>query len=755
MESRETIDLDLGKYLLIVKRRWLVAISIFTATVTLSALATTRLKPSYEAEGKLLFKIPTFNVIGSNLLPSSSEGGGGDLHSLVSTENPISTQIEVITSPAVLEKTINKLKLKDKKGEPIPAEMLKAGLKLKIIGGTDVLEITYKDRDPKVAAAVVNTVMNLYLKIDILSNRVEAGGTRKFMAKQLPKIQADVLQAALSLRKFKQKYHLVDLAEETKTTIGILGNLNTEINTVSADLSQVNGQANELRRKIKLNSQEAINVSALSQSHAVQGVLTQVQDIDRQLATERSRFSGNNPTIISLEAKRNNLNILLQQQIAQTIGYQTTVPQNQMQIGDLRQSLILSFLQSDVQAFGLRQKLYSLYNSRHDYEYRKKIIPMLSQIEGELERKLEVAHATYQTLLQKVQELQVAENQNTSSARIIAEAEVPQKPSSGQKLIILVLGVLSGAFLSTSTIVFMEISDRSLKTLKEIREICGYTLLGIIPLFLKKVSFRYQDMKPTWLGIVPWFGKKLPSPELEIESRTPQIAVIEAPHSLTSEMYRMIQANLRFLSSDKVYKIIVITSAISQEGKSTVAANLAAAIAQLGRQVLLIDADMRGPSQHHLWQINSKVGLSEVLVGQSKFNLACSKVMDNLDVLPAGSRPPNPLALLDSQHMATLIENFTSQYDFVIIDAPPLLLAPDAMTLSHMTDGILLVARPGLIDANSIRAAQDMLKRTSCHVLGLIINGVIAKNEADNLFYHPKEYFNPAKIPKKEQLKVP
>ncbi|MEH2174615.1 GumC family protein [Nostoc sp.] len=729
MESRESIDLDLNRYLLILKRWWLPAFSIFVATVILSAISTQFLKPDYEAEGKLLFRIPSFKVAGNNLYPDTSEGGeGGDLKPLVATQNPISSQIEVISSPALLQRTIDKLQLKDNEGEPLEVKELLKALNLKIVGGTDVLRITYKSHNPEEAAAVVNTIMRFYLENDILTNRSEAGATRQFMAKQLPTTQAAVNNAEVALRIFKQKHQIADLSEETRSAVATIGNLDNEMNTVKAQLNEVNAQTNELRKKVELNSQEAIAVSALSQSPAVQGILTQLQETDRQLAVERSRFLDDNPIIINLEAKKANLKSLLQQQVGQTIGNQTQVPQNLLQIGELRQSLIQNFLQSEIQRFGLTQRLSSLYNSRASYEQRVKLIPQLAQNQRELERKVEVAESTYQTLLKKVQELQLVENTNTPSSRIIAQALVPEDPTLTKTIIVLVLGVMFGLFFATTTVLFLAMRDRSLKTLKEIRDVFGYTLLGIVPLSVKKLRSRDSNAESTFQTV----------------------AVRDTPHSLTSEMYRMIQANLKFLSSDNLLKTIVITSAIPKEGKSTVSANLAAAIAQLGRRVLLIDADMRIPSQHHLWQLTNEVGLSEVLVGQAEFDIALSKVMDNLDVLTAGVRPPNPLALLDSKRMASLIESFSSQYkyDFVIIDAPPLLLAADALTLSQMTDGILLVARPGVIDSNSANAAQEILERSNYNVLGLVVNGVIDKNESSSYRYHSHEYYKPRELTK-------
>jgi capsular exopolysaccharide synthesis family protein len=722
MESRESIDLDLSQYLLTLKRRWLPVTSIFLATVGLSIFASTLLKPSYEAEGKLLFKIPAFNVVGNNLLSGSSEAGsGGDLKSLVATQNPISTQVEVISSNPLLQQVISKLNLRNKQGQPITVKELQAALTFKIVGGTDVLQVSYKSRNRQEAASVVNTLMSLYLKNDILTNRNEAETTRQFMAKQLPKTQAAVNEAEAKLRKFKQQHQIVDLGEEAKSAVATIGSLDNNLSTVRAQLEETTAQGNELRQKVNLNPQEVMAVSAISQSATVQATVTQLQEIERQLATDRSRFQEGNPIINSLEAKRINLSTLLQQQVRQTIGNNEQVPQGLVRIGDLRQNLIKEFLQSEVQRIGLTQRLASLSNSRTAYEQRMKVMPQLTQTQRQLERQIEVAQSISQALLKKVQELQVAENKNTANARIIVKAIDPDRPKSSQAPLVIALGTLVGAFLATTSILLLELNDRSLKTLKDVRAAFGYTLLGVIP--ASTARKRKSD--------------------LAAAHTTLEVAVRDTPQSLTSEMSRMIQSNLKFLGTDRELKTIVVTSAVPNEGKSKVAANLAASIAGLGHRVLLIDADMRLPVQQHLWKLNRSKGLSEVVTGKAEFKVARWKVMDNLDVLTAGAQTPNPLACIESKRMAALIETANSKYDFVIIEAPPVLVAADALTLGRMSDGILMVSRPGVIDANKAQAAQDIIAISRCNVLGLIVNGIIEKNEFSSYFAYAKEYFVP------------
>jgi capsular exopolysaccharide synthesis family protein len=707
MESRESIDLDFSRYLLTLKRCWLPAVGIFVITVTLAAIASTRVgKPSYKTEGKLLFQLNRTSFL---TRVGDKEGEEAkELSPLVTNQNPLSTEIEVVNSIPLLQRTIDALNLKNKEGLPLKPEDIKKKLTVKIIGGTDVLRLSYESRAPKEAAAVVNKLMSLYIENDVFVKQTEAAAARAFLAKQLPQTEATVRQVEADLRTFKEKNNVVALKEEAEAAVKVFSDLDSQITTNQAELEKANTKSSTLSTKVGLNPQEAMAVSSLSQSPAVQGVLTELQGVEKQLALQQSRFQEQNPAIASLEAKKASLQTLLQEQIEQVLGSRTQVPDGLLQIGALKQDLIKEFIESEVQRLSLTRALTSLYQSRSAYQQRTNILPQLQQNQQALERKLDAAQSTYKSLLLKLQEAELEQNKNTSNARIIELAPIPEKPISGAKAKILALGVVLGLLLSTTTVLFLEVKDKSIKTLKEVRSLFDYPLLGVIPSFRKKPLFLHPDIKL-------------------IDSEIP---VIDAPHSPVSETYRMIQANLKFLSSDNKLKIIAVTSSVPKEGKSTVSANLAAAIAQLGRRVLLIDADMRHPSQQDIWELTKTEGLSEVLVGQADFWAASCKVTDTLDVLTAGVRPSNPLALLDSTEMASLIKIFSDKYDFVVIDTPPLIGTADALTLGQLTDGILLVARVGVVDYGSVKAAKEMLERTGQNILGLVVNAAIQKDRS-------------------------
>ncbi|MDJ0795359.1 MAG: polysaccharide biosynthesis tyrosine autokinase [Calothrix sp. MO_167.B12] len=711
-ENRAAIDLDLQKYLQACKRRWLPATSIFVITVSLTASLLPFLKPSYTTEGKLLFQ----KVDKTSSL--TGLGKIGNLQSIVANQTPLTTEIEVINSHPILEKTIKKLQLKDNKGQLFKPEDLKKKIDIKIIGATDVIQISYKSKKPQEAADVVNTLMTLYIDNQTDKNRSEVIAVRQFINKQLPEIEKEVLNAEARLRKFREQNKVVDLAKEAEVTVLEIAALNRQITTLESDLNAVKAQSTKLQSELGLNLEQAMTVNILSTSPEIQSAIAELRTVESELTNQKKLFLNQHPNIIALENKKEILENLIQQKSREVANNRAVIPYGLLQSQDMKANLVEEFITSAIQNLKLTQQLASLYQSRDIYEKRSLLLPKLQQHQEILERKVEAAKATYNTLLTKLPEVQVTENKKTDNVNIIQLAEVPEKGSILKHIVVLLLGIMLGLFLSTSSILLLEIRDKSLKSLEEIKELFAYTLLGITPsLQQNKYTSRKKD----------------------IDLITPEVPVRNAPNSFIGEIYRMIQANIKFLSSDKELRVIVVTSSVPKEGKSTVAANLAAVIAQLGRRVLLIDADLRQPVQHHIWELNNNQGLSNLLVGQTEFSPAVCQDIEHLEILTSGVKPPNSLALLDSQRMSSFIQSTTDKYDFVIIDSPPLLLTADALTLGRMSDGILLVNRPEILDRKSATLAKEMLERSEQNVLGLVVNG-INKKEFNTYFYHAKTY---------------
>ncbi|WP_414585239.1 GumC family protein [Scytonema sp. PCC 10023] len=717
MESQENF-VSIDKYWQVLsqvlKRRWAPAIGIFLPVFLISLLGFSLKKPSYMTEGKLLFQRTTL---------SSLTGVGTEIAKLepvaADKSNPLSTEAEVILSFPIVQKTIDRLNLKDNKGASLKPRDLIKQLTVTGIKETDILKVSNKDTNPERGAQVVNTLMEAYLEHNVSYHRAQAVAARKFIEKQVPKAELVVREAEAELAQFKEKNKVVALQEEAIKAVEVISELQKQISADQSQIAEVKAQSEAIRNQLSMNSQQAVASTSLSQSAGVQDILKEVQQLESQLAARRTVLQDTHPEIINLESKLEALKGILQQRIGNVAGTKQPELNGNLQIGALQQQLTAELVRLESSRLGLTSKAAALSNLQAAYRQRLNILPRLEQQQRQLERKVQAAQSTYSLLLQKLQESRIAENQNVGNASIMSKAQPPEEPISSPVISYLSAGFLA-SIASLATIYLLEARDKSIKTVDEAKELLGLTLLGVIPSFSK--------------------SKKSTRGNQESDLSTHQLIVRDIPRSPISESFRMLRANLKFTSADKELKVIVVTSSVPKEGKSTVAANLAIAMAQRERKVLLVDGDLHRPVQHHIWDLPNSPGLSNVIVGQAEIWTAIAQVMDNLYVLTSGVVPPSPASLLDSKRMAGLMQSFAANYDFVIIDAPSLTVAADAATLGQMADGVLLVVRPGVVDSANAAFAKELLEKSGQNVLGQVANAVLPQNLSLSYYYFTEEY---------------
>ncbi|MEL6929473.1 MAG: polysaccharide biosynthesis tyrosine autokinase [Cyanobacteria bacterium J06600_6] len=698
--QRSELDMNVEDYFLKLKRRWLPALSVFLVTVGTTFFLTSFLEKTYKSEGKILFKKNASDAL-LDLGDNPNEFG-----SLLNTQTPLSTERLRMTSEPVLQQTIDRLKLEDVEGEPLKVKELKEKLAIEIVGGTDVISIEYKDPDPITASKVVNTLMNVYVEEHLRSNKAATVSAGSFIDSNIPKIETKLENLESRLQNFYEKNQVVDLKEEKRILVTELGNLNRQISTVGAELQGKKAQTASLQSQLGLNLRQAINAVHLGNTPQVQSIMQQLGTTETELSQERQRFNDNHPAVASLKEKKQALNNQLQGLIRQYVG--ARVSEGLLQSGGgLKENQLERFINLKIEEVSLATEQTSLYQYQQVYLDRAKALPKLSQQEQSLLREVESARSTYQTLLENKSDIDVLKNQLTGNAQVIETGIVPEEGSTG-RVPLLILGTLMGLFLANLTAILLEMQDRSLKSIPEIKQRFAFQVLGIVPLDI-------------------------------LQSSQGGIVVQREPDSFASEIYRMIQTNLKFLAVKRQPKVILMTSSVPGEGKSTVAANLAAAMSQLGRKVLLIDGDLRKASQHELWQISNKAGVKDVVAHKTPLAQVVARPMKQLDILTAGTIAPNPLALIDSPEMSQLVAAARKEYELVIIDAPPLAVTADVLTLSKLTDGIVFVSRPGVVENESAELAKETLAnaRLEEQVLGMVINGVKPK-EFDRYSYHAK-----------------
>ncbi|WP_027308875.1 CpsD/CapB family tyrosine-protein kinase [Caloramator sp. ALD01] len=201
------------------------------------------------------------------------------------------------------------------------------------------------------------------------------------------------------------------------------------------------------------------------------------------------------------------------------------------------------------------------------------------------------------------------------------------------------------------------------------------------------------------------------------------LVTVEKPKSPIAEAYRTLRTNIQFSSLDKKVKKIVITSSAPGEGKTTTALNLSITLAQNGHKTLLLDCDMRKPSIHKKLKISNLYGISDLLVGEAKYEIVISKgPVENLDIITSGTKPPNPAELLSSQKMLNFISDVEKNYEYIIIDTPPVLMVTDAQVLSKYADGTILVVASGEAEKDAVVKAKELLTKVGANILGVVLN---------------------------------
>ncbi|HEY7120716.1 MAG TPA: polysaccharide biosynthesis tyrosine autokinase, partial [Tepidisphaeraceae bacterium] len=282
-------------------------------------------------------------------------------------------------------------------------------------------------------------------------------------------------------------------------------------------------------------------------------------------------------------------------------------------------------------------------------------------------------------------------------AQILDVARVEDKPAKPKKALILAMALALGMMFGCGSALAADWMDQRMRSVEEVRITLGYPVLGVVP----HIKTRRGAL-------------------------TAGRTVALEPMSETAESYRTIRTAVYFGTPDGASKRLLITSPSPGDGKSTMASNLAIAMAKAGQRVVLLDCDFRRPTQHKVFELETEVGLSSVVAGQATLEqaLRSSPAVEGLDILPCGPLPPNPAELLNSQNFADLLDQLANTYDHVLIDAPPVLAVTDARIIAAICDQTILVLRAEKSTRNMSLAARDGILSVGGQLLGVVVNDV-------------------------------
>ena len=337
----------------------------------------------------------------------------------------------------------------------------------------------------------------------------------------------------------------------------------------------------------------------------------------------------------------------------------------------------------------------------------------------------------YEDLYTKLQEANVSAGIKATNITIVDPARSQSVPVRPKPVSNLAMGMLFGIFVGLAIAFTADNLDRTVTTPLEVEEITGKPVIGVIPTFGEQVR--------TYGAPLLTDKRKTATKQVPISS---PIRMLSDPNSGAAEACRALRTSIMLSRAGGGPKIILVTSCIPGEGKTTLTTNLAVAFAQHNKKVIIIEADMRRPRMKHVMDVPSKAGLSSVLAGSLTSDEAILHGVHvaMLDVLPAGPRPPMPSEILGSTAFDELLEQLRLRYDIVLIDSPPALLVTDAVAISAKTDAVIWVAQAGVVTRPQLARAAELIERNRMPVIGFVVNRMDSRSADYGYEYYGRYY---------------
>lgn len=700
-------EVHLKDYLgVILKRKWIV-LSFLVSVVVTTVVFTVLTVPQYRSTVVMKIDQRSLNVLSfKDVLPT----GGSDYYE---------TQQEILKSRALAERVIRRLHLDktksfippegkldamfstivdpiedaiaslmpspsrddgnvdtDRKSVPYKPEIpvylsysLISRLEVKPVKNSELVKVSFSSQDPEIAVDVANAIADEYISYD-LDSRVNAGREAKeFLEKQIENTMVKVERSKELLNDYASENGIIFLdIDKVSVMTRKLAEISSALSGAAADRMQKEALYRQIR-------ESGSNNPVILNNSLIQGLKDRYATLESEYLNMSRTFTPDYPKMKNLKSQLDSIRSSI----------------------ELEKSNLIKSVESDYNA-AQKKEIY-LSAALKDQEKKVLVFQDKATRYETLKREVEINEGLHNNLLQRFNEVGVAAVSKATNIQIVDRALQPKAPYKPNKMLNFLLSTFFGLFGGIGVAFLVDYFDDSVKDTDEIEKRMHLPSLGMIP---------FQTPLPP--------GKR------------PMVTVPDF-RSPVAEAFRSIGTFIVLSSSIRPPRTILVTSPGEKEGKTTVCINVASALSESLGKGIIIDADMRRPRLHHVFGLDNRTGLSNCLAGNIEFDGADSALVKptsfkELSVITSGPIPLNPSQLLHSTRMKDLIEALHALFNFVIIDAPPLMGMPDSVLLSSMVDGTILVAKAGETPRNAITAAKQIFQNVNGNLLGVVLNGV-------------------------------
>ncbi|MBW4592172.1 MAG: polysaccharide biosynthesis tyrosine autokinase [Brasilonema angustatum HA4187-MV1] len=722
-------------------RRRLGLIASATVIVTTVAIAWTATRsPKYE--GKFQILVEPLKSADSELLLLLSETLKQNINEITKqnkTEMDYQALMEVLKSQKLIDPVVKDLKNRypditydqlaasDASGKVSPERV--GTLHISRIGkGKDlsrVVEVRYRESNPQKVQSVLEEVSQAYQNYSKEQQQTNLRQGIKFVEQQIPKIQLRVNTLQGQMQVFQKKYNMLNPELQGQQLLNRADELKTQRIETERSLAETRSLSASLQKQLQMSENTAIASSALSESPQYQQVLTRLQEVETKIATDSTRLTENNPVMRSLREQQRKLLPLVQQEAKLALGRNGGRDNSQVRVyqNSIRRDLIKQLADSANQIQTLESSLQANNKATAELNQQIQQYPALSRRYANLQRELQVSTDTLNQILAKQEALRVDAAQQDIPWEIITPPTLPRDKKghlvpvglNGERNI--ALGAVGGLLLGTLAALLLENSQNVFRDPEEIKRTTKLPVFAVVP-FHKELRHP-TSVRDKELAYANQKGKHQFVPQVKAKTQEYQTTSF-------TEAFCSLFNKINSLKSQASIHSIVVTSATSGDGKSTVALNLAKIAAQAGQKVLLVDANLRHPQVHHALGLVNIKGLSEILFLGIDFNDVVGQAPreENLFVITAGDAPQNPTKLFSSQRMENFVKEAHANYDLVVYDAPHIMGLLDTSILANRVDGILMVAGLGKTVRPSLHQALEELKTGQVPVLGIVADTI-------------------------------
>jgi tyrosine-protein kinase Etk/Wzc len=676
-------EINLYEYIAVLLRRRKIFLWGFSTVFILAILYTFLMKPVYEASSMLHVKDE-----------KSKAGILGELS--LSTTNPVNTEIEILKSRTNAENVVKRLHLnweitKKSKGLTFSILEFKSDAeeplyKIELTGAQ-----TYKvtDDDGKTVGEGKSGVLMQKEGFRLLLDNIKGEAGNSF--------RVELLSADQIVQKLREE---IKASEAGRLTSIIKVSYQNTDPVLARDVVNTLVQS-YLEQSVGFKSEEAGRAVGFveEQLDTLRGELDKAE---KNLQTYKSATG-----VMMLDSEA--------EALIQTIAAKEKA---NAELEVQKRALLSEYTEAHPAVKAINRQQEAIRKQLASYEAHIRTMPQAERDLAKLTRISKVNADIYTFLLQKHEEARIAQASTLSNINIVDPAITPEKPVKPKKKQYLLLGLLLAMGLGVGLAFLQEYLDDTIKSADEAKRVLGFPLLAIIP--------------------------HITTTETKDNSPKNMLITKHEPKSAVAEAFRALRTSLHFSGISKENKIILVTSSFPQEGKSVISSNLSNVIAQTKARVLIIDCDLRRSSLHEKFGYGKTPGLSEILTGDITFAKAVhSTDTEGLDLITAGTNPPNPSELLGSEVMKQLIITQRKNYDFILIDAPPVMAVSDAPVLTSVCDLAVLVVEAGRVPVKIAQRMREMLITIKAPVAGIVFNDKSGKGETYEYYgsrYYGKGY---------------